>query len=63
MYVCREIEAFISPCKCGTLRRNFFLTENYFIIKEKTFMLLNKHTELISKCRHRNKFTLGKVNY
>ena len=56
-----EIAAFTSPYKCGTRRSDLCLTEKLFIVRADPLTLLNKSTELISKCRHRNKFTLAKV--
>ena len=56
-----EIAAFSSPYKCGTRRCDLCLTEKLFIVRADPLILLNKRTELISKCRHRNKFTLAKV--
>ena len=56
-----EIAAFTSPYKCGTRRCDLFLTEKLFIVRADPLILLNKRTELISKCRHKTKFTLAKV--
>ena len=56
-----EIAAFTSPYKCGTRRCDLCLIEKLFIVRADPLILLNKRTELISKCRHRNKFTLAKV--
>ena len=42
-------------------RCNLYLPEKVSIICVDPDILLNKRTELISKCRHRNKFLLAKV--
>ena len=55
-----EIGAFTSPYKCGTRRCDLCLTEKLSIIRAHPLIILNKRTELISKCRHRNKFTLAR---
>ena len=40
---------------------NLCLTEKVFIIRANTKGLLNKRTELLSKCRHRNKYVVGNL--
>ena len=40
-------------------RCHLCLTEKLYLIKAKKPTLLNKRTELISKCRHENKFYLA----
>ena len=57
-----KIPTYSFPYKCGTRRCNLFLTEKYLIIKEDPLILLNKHTELISKYCQINKFTPTIVN-
>ena len=47
-----------NPCTAGTRRCNLCLTEKYHIITS-TENLLNKRSELISKCRHGNKHQLA----
>ena len=47
-----------SPYRCGTRRCDLCLTENYIIARANQNNLLNRRTELISKCRHRNKYIL-----
>ena len=49
------------PYKCGTRRCDLCLTEKTCIIRANIKGLLNKRTELISKCRHRNKYSLANV--
>ena len=57
-----NIAAYTSPYKYATCRRNLFLKMMYFIIREDPLIPVDKRTELISKCCHRNRFTLAKVN-
>ena len=52
------IGSFASPYKCGSKRCDLCLTEKLYIIKADTRHLLNKRNELISKCRHKNKYLL-----
>ena len=47
--------------KCGTRRCDLCLSEKVCIIRAEPHGLLNKRTELISKCRHRNKYTLNNL--
>ena len=56
-----EIAIPTAPYKCGTRRCDLCLTEKIIIIRSDPLILLNKRTELISKCRHRNKFKIGKL--
>ena len=55
-----KIGAFTSPYKCGIRRCDLCLTEKLSIIRADPLIILNKRTELILKCRHRNKFTLAR---
>ena len=57
-----EIAAYTSPYRCGTRACNICLTKKFFIVREGPLIVLNKHTELISKCCHKDKFTPAKVN-
>ena len=50
-----------SPYKCGSKRCDLCLSEKVAIIRADPDTLLNRRTELISKCRHRNKFLLANV--
>ena len=45
-----------------TKRCNLCLTEKLHIIRADTSTLLNKRSELISKCRHENKFLLKNLS-
>ena len=54
-YLKWSIAAYASPYRCGTRRCDLCLTEKYIIARAEQKNLLNKRTELISKCRHRNK--------
>ena len=56
-----SVKSHASRYKCGTRRCDLCLTEKMIIALADPKVLLNKRTELISKCRHRNKFILNKV--
>ena len=43
---------------CDSKRCDLCLTEKLLIAKADPRTLLNKRSEIVSKCRHRNKFTL-----
>ena len=49
------------PYKCGSRNCNLCLAEKVAIARYKGDGLLNKRTELLSKCRHRNKFIIANV--
>lgn len=49
-----------SPYRGGKIDCDLCLTEKFLIVTNKSKNLLNKRTELISKCRHINKFLLKK---
>ena len=55
------IKSYASRYKCGTRRCDFCLTEKMIIALLDPKVLLNKRTEIISKCRHRSKFILDSV--
>jgi len=55
-----EIIDHAAPYKNGSKHCNLCLTEKFHIITAKK-KLLNKRTELVSKCRHINKFILKNV--
>ena len=57
-----SIAAYASPCRCGTRCCDLCITEKYVIAREDQEHLLNKRTEFISKCRHRNKLLLKNVS-
>ena len=52
---------YATPYKCGTRRCDLCLTEKYVIAHADQEHLLNKRTEIISKCRHRNKYLIKYV--
>ena len=56
-----EMIATASPYKCGTRHCNLCLTEKLLIMKAAPNSLLNSRNEIVSKCRHSNKFKLGKL--
>ena len=51
-----------APYRCGARICSLCLAEKLQIIKAKPERLLNKRSELISKCRHKNKFWLKNVD-
>ena len=57
----RSIKVYVSPYKCGTTKCDLCLTEKMIIAGSDPKKLLNKQPELVSKCRHRNKFLLGSI--
>ena len=54
-----EIHKKASPYRCGSKRCDLCLLEKVSIICADPDTLLNKRTELISKCCHKNKFLLA----
>ena len=56
-----RIKTKATPCKCGSRKCDLCLAEKVAIAWFKGVGLLNKRTELISKCRHRNKFILANI--
>ena len=50
-----------TPYKCGSRICNLCLSEKVAIARFKEVGLLNKRTESISKCRHRNKLILANI--
>ena len=50
-----------APYKAGSKRCDLCLSEKVCIIRSRSKELLNKRNELISKCRHKNKFVIGNV--
>lgn len=56
-----SIEKKAFPYKCGTRRCDLCLTEKVCIIRANPNGLMNKRTELLSRCRHRNKFLIANV--
>ena len=56
-----EIMKKASPYKCGTRRCDLCLTEKLLILKSDPQVTLNKHSEIMQKCRHSNKFKLKSI--
>ena len=56
-----SIAALSSPYRAGTRRCDLCLTEKLIIAKADPNSLLNSRAELVSKCRHANKFSLKKL--
>ena len=56
-----SIFMYATPYKCGTRRCNLCLTQKYVIARADQEHLLNKRTEIISKCRHGNKYLIKYV--
>ena len=48
----------VHPYICGTRKCDLCLSDKLMIAKANSASLLNKRDELVSKCRHMNKFTL-----
>ena len=53
-----DVETYCSPYKCGTRKCDLCLTEKCKIVQSDPKKTLNSRNELLSKCRHRNKFSL-----
>ena len=56
-----EIHKHCSPYKCGTRSCDLCLTEKYVILHADSESTLKKHSEIMQKCRHKNKFKLKAV--
>ena len=56
-----SVAAYASTYRCGSRRCDLCLTEKYVIARANHKNLLNKRTELISKCRHKNKYILKNI--
>ena len=56
-----EILAQTSPYACGSRKCDLCLTEKFLIATTDQKNLLNSRAELISKCRHRNKYLLSSL--
>ena len=56
-----RVAAQAHPYKCGTRRCDLCITEKTLIARSRHKGMLNKRSEIISKCRHRNKFTLRSI--
>ena len=55
-----EIAKRSTPYKCGTRRCDLCLSEKLLIASADPSKLLNKRSELISACRHKNKYRMNK---
>ena len=58
-----SIAAYATPYRCGTRRCDLCLTEKYIIARATQNSLLNKRTELISKCRHFKELKVTRFRY
>ena len=56
-----NIAMYATPYRCGTRRCDLCLMEKYTIAQANQNNLLNKRTELISECWHRNKYILKNI--
>ena len=56
-----SVAAYASTYRCGSRRYDLCLTEKYVIARANHTNLLNKRTELISKCRHKNNYILKNI--
>ena len=52
-----------TPYQCGSKTCNLCLSEKLQIFQADPNKLLNKRSELVSKCRHRSKFKLRSFTY
>ena len=50
-----------SPYKCGSRSCDLCLSEKFFILTADPLGCINKNSELLQKCRHRNKFKLSNL--
>ena len=57
----RSMKAYTSQYKCGTIKCDLCLTEKIIIARSDRKKSLNKRTELVFKCKHRNKFLLSNI--
>jgi len=53
-----DIKAKCLPYQCGSRRCDLCTTEKMTIARENPDCMLNKRSEIVSKCRHSNKFLL-----
>ena len=56
-----KIFMYATPYKCGTRHCDLCLTEKHAITRADQEHSLSKKTEIISKCRHRNKYLIENV--
>ena len=53
-----DIAMKLQKCICGSQKCDLCIYEKLLIARADPNVLLNKRDELVSKCRHRNRFTL-----
>ena len=56
-----RIKTKVMPYKCGSWKCDLCLAEKIAIAQFERIGLLNKRTELLSKCRHRTKFIIRNI--
>ena len=56
-----SIERKAQSYQCGSRRCNLCLAEKVIIARSTNPCMINKRSELLNKCRHRNKFLLSSV--
>ena len=56
-----SVAAYASTYRCGTRRCDLCLPEKYVTARANHKTLLNKKTEIISKCSHSNKYILNNI--
>ena len=56
-----SIERRAQAYKCGSRRCNLCLAEKVIIARSSNPSMINKRSEILNKCRHRNKFLLSSV--
>ena len=54
-----HIKTKVMPYKCGSRKCDLCLSEKVAIARFEGVGLLNRQTELLSKCQHRNKFIIA----
>ena len=57
-----KLSIYATLYKCGTRNCDLCQTEKYVIARANQEHLLNKRTEIISKCHHRNKYLIKKLS-
>ena len=56
-----SIERKAEPYKCGSRRCNLCLAEKVIIARSNNPSMINKRSEILNKCRHRNKYLLSSI--
>ena len=57
-----KLSIYATPYKCDARNCDLCQTEKYVIARPNQEHLLNKRTEIISKCHHRNKYLIKKLS-